>query len=268
MELSSQQLLALQTPVIELARLAGEKILEVYDTAFEVTHKIDKSPVTAADMGAHRIIEAGLAALPFPFPVLSEEGLHIDYSIRKQWPTYWLIDPLDGTREFVKRNGEFSVNIALIDNHRSVLGVVYAPVMKRLYYASATNGAYKQEAGSPIEPIKVRATSGEKITIAGSRSRSDARLARYLDRLGDHTLISIGSSLKACLVAEGKADLYPRLGATSEWDTAAAQCVVEEAGGAVTAIDMQPLRYNTKESLLNPNFFAFGDKSRDWSRYL
>jgi 3'(2'), 5'-bisphosphate nucleotidase len=268
MELTAQQLLALQTPVIELARLAGEEILEVYETAFEVTRKADKSPVTEADMGAHRIIDAGLARLIPELPVLSEEGANIDYATRSEWQTYWLIDPLDGTREFVKRNGEFSVNIALIDNHRSVLGVVYAPVLKRLYYASAGNGAYKQEAETPVERIAARTISGEKITVAGSRSHSDARLMRYLDRLGEHTLISIGSSLKACLVAEGKADLYPRLGPTSEWDTAAAQCVVEEAGGAITTIDMLPLRYNTKASLLNPNFFAFGDKSRDWSRFL
>lgn len=264
----SSQLKELQTPVINLAHLAGERILAVYKTAFEVTKKEDKSPLTEADMAAHSAITSGLASLLPSLPILSEEGPITDYEVRRQWRTYWLIDPLDGTREFVKRNGEFSVNIALIEDQRPILGVVYAPVLDELYFASRENGAYKQRNGDTVEPIQANKTANEPVKVAGSRSHSNSHLGRYLDRLGDHELISMGSSLKACLVAEGKADLYPRLGPTSEWDTAAAQCIVEEAGGALTSTDMQPLRYNTKESLLNPNFFVFGDHSRNWAEYL
>lgn len=267
---SSSQLKELQNPVVDLARLAGERILAVYETAFEVTRKEDKSPLTEADVAAHEAITTGLAALAPALPILSEEGSIADFEVRRQWRTYWLIDPLDGTREFVKRNGEFSVNIALVENHQPVLGVVYAPVLEHLYFASRGNGAYKQcgHGHAAAEPIHVNETAAEPVRVAGSRSHSSSRLGMYLDRLGEHELISMGSSLKACLVAEGKADLYPRLGPTSEWDTAAAQCIVEEAGGALTSMDLQPLRYNTKESLLNPHFFVFGDRSRNWAEYL
>lgn len=266
--ISASQLKELHEPVIEVARLAGKRILTVYETAFEVTKKEDKSPLTEADMAAHSVITAGLANLMPSLPILSEEGPSIDYAVRRRWQTYWLIDPLDGTREFVKRNGEFSVNIALVENHQPVLGVVYAPVLDHLYFASRHNGAYKQSGGRDVEAIHVSETAHEPLRVAGSRSHSSSRLGMYLDRLGEYELISMGSSLKACLIAEGRVDLYPRLGPTSEWDTAAAQCVVEEAGGAITAMDMQPLRYNTKESLLNPHFFVFGDRSRNWAEYL
>ena len=265
---SSSQLLDLLPSVIDLALQAGDRILDVYDTSFDVIQKPDNSPLTQADMAAHGVIATGLTELTPDLPQLSEEGRLIDYDQRCQWTSYWLIDPLDGTREFVKRNGEFSVNIALIEKHESVLGVVYAPVLKRLYFASRGNGAFIKRAEHNPEPIAVNGTTGAQITVAGSRSHTNNRLGRYLDRLGDHTLINMGSSLKACLVAEGKADLYPRLGPTSEWDTGAAQCIVEEAGGMVTSTDMQPLRYNTKESILNPHFFVFGDRSRNWSEFL
>lgn len=265
---SSSQLKELQNPVIDLARRAGERILAVYETAFEVTRKEDKSPLTEADMAANEVITAGLARLVPSLPILSEEGSIADFTVRRQWRTYWLIDPLDGTREFVKRNGEFSVNIALVEDHQPVLGVVYAPVLDHLYFASRGNGAYKQDGNAAAGLIHVSETAAEPVRVAGSRSHSASHLGMYLDRLGEHELISMGSSLKACLVAEGKADLYPRLGPTSEWDTAAAQCIVEEAGGALTSTDLQPLRYNTKESLLNPHFFVFGDRSRNWAEYL
>ncbi|HEX7028751.1 MAG TPA: 3'(2'),5'-bisphosphate nucleotidase CysQ [Gammaproteobacteria bacterium] len=266
--ISSSQLKELQEPTIALARMAGERILSVYETAFEVTRKEDKSPLTEADMAAHGVITVGLEKLTPSMPMLSEEGPILDYEVRRRWRTYWLIDPLDGTREFVKRNGEFSVNIALIDDYRPVLGVVYAPVLQELYFASHGAGAYKQCKGGEPQAIRVNETARQPFRVTGSRSHSTGRLGMYLERLGAHELISLGSSLKACLVAEGKADLYPRFGPTSEWDTAAAQCVVEEAGGLITSMDMQPLRYNTKESLLNPHFFVFGDRSRNWSGYL
>ncbi len=264
---TKEKLLSLQEPAIELANAAGERIMEIYATPFEVVKKEDKSPLTEADMAAHETINSGLSALTPEFPILSEEASNISFAERSQWETYWLIDPLDGTREFVKRNGEFTVNIALISEHKPVLGVVYAPAIKALYYASTGNGAYKQQETSTAESIRVRKPYGQPVTVAGSRSHANEELTRYLDRLGEHNLISMGSALKACLVAEGKADIYPRFGPTSEWDTAAAQCIVEEAGGLLTTTDIEPMRYNTKESLLNPHFYVFGDIEGNWSQY-
>lgn len=264
----SEQLKDLEAAVGELAREAGRRILEVYETAFAVEHKRDKSPVTEADYAAHEVISAGLDRLTPDLPLLSEEGGLVSYEQRAGWRRYWLIDPLDGTREFVKRNGEFVVSIALIRDHRPELGVVYAPVKQWLYCASRGNGAHKQVGAGTPRPIRVRPAPDDTLTIAGSRSHSDRRLAEYLDRLGRHELVSLGSALKACLVAEGGADLYPRFGPTSEWDTAGAQCIVEEAGGAVTDFKRQPLRYNTRESLINPSFLVFGDSSRDWAKPL
>ena len=180
----------------------------------------------------------------------------------------WIVDPIDGTREFVKRNGEFTVNIALIEGDRPSLGVVYAPVLERLYYGSTDNGAWRQEGGGAVTPIQVVRKRRQPIRVAGSRAHAGDSLLRFLDNLGDHELLSMGSSMKLCLVAEGAADIYPRFGPTSEWDTAAAQAVVEAAGGRVTTLDLQPLRYNTKESLLNPHFLVFGDQAEDWQAYL
>lgn len=251
-----------------IAVQAGERILQIYDSEFAIQHKDDKSPLTEADLAAHRTIVAGLSALTPDIPVLSEESASIPFAERRRWSRYWLVDPLDGTREFIKRNGEFTVNIALIHAGRAVLGVVYVPVTRLSYYACAGGGAFKHTAGAAPERIRVRALGDGPVVVAGSRSHSGDSLLRFLDKLGAHELVSMGSALKSCLVAEGKADIYPRLGPTSEWDTAAAQCVVEEAGGRVTGMDMQTLRYNTKDSLLNPHFFVFGDASRDWSQYL
>ncbi|MDQ2971931.1 MAG: 3'(2'),5'-bisphosphate nucleotidase CysQ, partial [Pseudomonadota bacterium] len=197
-------------------------------------------------------------------PVLSEESADIDWSIRQTWPRHWLVDPLDGTREFVKRNGEFTVNIALIEDHAPVLGVVLAPVSGELYFASNDTGAFVERApGAMPRPIETR-TAATPLIIAGSRSHGNERQAAMLLRLGEHRLISLGSSLKFCLLARGEADLYLRLGPTSEWDTAAAQCVLEQAGGAVLDLSGAPLRYNWRESLLNPEFMAVGDPSVDW----
>jgi 3'(2'), 5'-bisphosphate nucleotidase len=252
----------------ELALAAGREIMEIYDSPFEVRRKLDKSPLTAADLAAHDLILKELARLTPQLPVLSEESPDIRYNERRDWSCYWLIDPLDGTREFVKRNGEFTVNIALILDHEPVLGVVYAPVPELLYYARRGGGAWKRERVGDAKNIRTRKVPTDKVCVAGSRSHSDQRMEDYLTRVGPHEVIGMGSSLKACLVAEGTADLYPRFGPTSEWDTAAAQCVVEEAGGAITDTGMQPLRYNTKPQLINPSFFVFGDKDRNWSQYL
>jgi 3'(2'), 5'-bisphosphate nucleotidase len=258
--------------VIELAIVAGQRIMEIYDTDFDVEQKSDNTPLTAADMAAHNTIVEGLGKLTPEIPILSEESASIPFAERSQWQRYWLVDPLDGTREFVKRNGEFTVNIALIDNHESVLGVVYAPVTGVTYYAARGMGAFKKTLGdeniSEAAAIHCRAKSPDSTIIAGSRSHRGDSLEAFLKKLGDYEIISMGSSLKSCLVAEGSCDLYPRLGPTSEWDTAAAQCVVEEAGGQLTKTDMQPLRYNTKDVLLNPHFLVIGDPDYNWGQYL
>lgn len=254
--------------VNKIALEAGREILKIYETEFSVEHKDDKSPLTAADMASHQTIVAALKRLTPDIPILSEESAAIPFAERSRWERYWLIDPLDGTREFIKRNGEFTVNIALIHAGTAELGVVHVPVSGLSYSACTGGGAFKTQNGQAPQAIRVRALAQGPVVVAGSRSHSGDSLLKFLDRLGPHELVSMGSALKICLVAEGVADIYPRLGLTSEWDTAAAQCVVEEAGGRVTGLDMQQLRYNTKDSLLNPHFLVFGDASRDWSQYL
>ncbi len=254
--------------VRRLAKEAGEQILRIYNTEFSVEQKDDKSPLTAADMASHHTIVPGLESLTPDIPVLSEESAGIPYEQRAAWRNYWLIDPLDGTKEFIKRNGEFTVNIALIQDGVPVLGVVHVPVTGVSYAACAGQGAIKEVPGEGDKPIKVRKLPDGPCAVVGSRSHQGDSLKAFLAKLGEHEIVSMGSSLKICLVAEGVADVYPRLGPTSEWDTAAAHCVVEQAGGSLTDLDMKPLRYNSKESLLNPFFFVFGDDSRDWSAYL
>jgi len=266
--MTEKQMADLMPSLLALSREAGARILEVYDTDFGVEKKADNSPLTRADLASHNTILKGLTRLTRQVPVLSEESREIPYSKRALWTEYWLVDPLDGTREFVKRNGEFTVNIALIQEHEVVVGVVYAPVSGDLYYASRGAGAHHARGDAAAQRIQCRSPESALLTVAGSRSHPGERLRGFLNRLGKHELISMGSSLKFCLVAQGRADLYVRLGPTSEWDSAAAQCVVEEAGGQVTDTGMKPLRYNTKESLLNPEFFVFGANSRDWSQYL
>lgn len=255
-------------PVLQLARQAGQAILDVYDHEFEVSHKADQSPLTAADLAAHHTIVAGLALLTPDIPVLSEESADLPYDTRRQWHRYWLVDPLDGTREFIKRNGEFTVNIALIDDGRPMLGVVHVPVSGVSYVGQVGQGAHKYDEHGIRRPIHVSSPPHAPLRVAGSRSHAGDSLTRFLDNVGAHRIVSMGSSLKLCLVAEGSADIYPRLGPTSEWDTAAAQAVVEAAGGLVTDTTMKPLRYNQKDSLLNPHFLVFGDTSIDWSQYL
>ncbi|MGH8147719.1 MAG: 3'(2'),5'-bisphosphate nucleotidase CysQ [Rhodanobacteraceae bacterium] len=247
-----------------LARRAGAAILEVYAGSFAVERKADDSPLTAADMASHRVIVDGLRALTPDIPVLSEESKSIGWDVRHGWDRYWLVDPLDGTREFVKRNGEFTVNIALIENHATVLGVVLLPVTGELYYGVAGEGAFLEAApGALPQPIATRQVAAVPV-IAGSRSHGNERQAGMLARLGDYRMLAVGSSIKFCMVARGDADLYLRLGPTSEWDTAAAQCVLEQAGGKIVDLHGEALRYNSKESLLNPEFLAIGDTSVDW----
>lgn len=253
---------------VVIARDAGKKILEIYNKDFSIEEKEDKSPLTDADIAAHNTIIKSLSSLTPDIPILSEESTKLPFEERQSWHTYWLVDPLDGTREFIKRNGEFTVNIALIENHKSIIGVIHVPVLNVDYFAWKQGGSFKSESGSDARAIKVKKLDDNTLIVAGSRSHGSEQMQAYMKNLGDAELLSMGSSLKFCLVAEGRADLYPRLGLTSEWDTAAAHCIVEQAGGYVTRTDMTPLEYNTKDSLLNPFFFVFGDNSRDWSSYL
>ena len=252
---------------IKLSSQAAEEIVKIYNTDFNVETKDDRSPLTAADLASHQCLVAGLEKLTPEIPILSEESSQLPYSERQQWKTYWLLDPLDGTKEFIKRNGEFTVNVALIQNNRPILGIVYVPVSGVCYFGAEGFGAWKQTVNQQPQAISVRKTATKPFTVVGSRSHKTEELARYLNRLGAHELVSMGSSLKLCLIAEGKADLYPRIGLTSEWDTAASQCVVEQAGGRVTDLQGQALAYNTKDEYLNPYFLVFGDASHDWTAY-
>lgn len=255
--------------LLQIGEEAANAILRVYTTEFAVEQKADTSPLTEADRAAHQIITSGLAALTPLIPVLSEESpaSQHEFAARRQWSELWLVDPLDGTREFVKRNGEFTINIALIREHRPVLGLVMAPALDLTYTGAVGTGAWRRHQGK-LQSIHVRSPARQRPVVAGSRSHRGASLDTLLMRLGDHELLSIGSALKLCLVAEGTADLYPRLGDTFEWDTAAGQAVLEAAGGGVVDLSGRPLRYNERDSLRNPHFLACGDMTREWWRLL
>ncbi|RUO45141.1 3'(2'),5'-bisphosphate nucleotidase CysQ [Idiomarina aquatica] len=237
----------------QIARDAGAAIMEIYNSDdFDVQLKGDDSPLTKADLAAHRVIVDGLSQLNEQYPILSEESADISWDKRQQWQRYWLVDPLDGTKEFIKRNGEFTVNIALIENGEPVMGVVYAPVLDAMYVGDRANGATLNDT-----PIQIEQNTPETLRIVGSRSHASQETTDWLEQLGKpYEMVPMGSSLKICLVAEGKADIYPRLGPTSEWDTAAAHAVLNAAGGSITTVDGEPLRYNQKDSFLNPYFIA------------
>jgi 3'(2'), 5'-bisphosphate nucleotidase len=238
-------------PIAALARQAGDAILEVYATDFDVQSKDDESPLTQADLASHRCIVAGLEARTPELPIISEESGLPGFDERGRWSRYWLIDPLDGTKEFVNRNGEFTVNIALIEAGKPVFGVVPVPVQGKTSVGCEGHGA----------EIRIGEQPAEKIHVAGT---SASPVRAFIRNLGDCDLVPMGSSLKFCVVAEGGADVYPRLGPTSEWDTAAAQAVVEQAGGAVVTLDGKPMMYNQKEAILNPYFMVIGASDHDW----
>ena len=250
-------------PIVDLAITAGHAILEVYATDFDVQAKGDESPLTQADLASHRCIVAGLRGLTPDIPIISEEEGLPAFAERGQWQRYWLIDPLDGTKEFVNRNGEFTVNIAFIDNGRPLLGVVHVPVQEKTYIGCEGHGSELRTAES-VTAIRVAESSNDPVRIVGSRSHRGSSLDAFLDKVGKSDMVPMGSSLKFCVVAEGRADIYPRLGPTSEWDTAAAQAVVEQAGGKVLELDGKPLSYNQKENILNPYFVVTGASDRDW----
>ncbi|MEP6940911.1 MAG: 3'(2'),5'-bisphosphate nucleotidase CysQ [Rudaea sp.] len=261
----SDELSDLACTCCSIARAAGDAIMAVYAGDFAVERKDDDSPLTAADLAAHRTIVAGLKASAAQIPVLSEEAAEeVPWSERRTWSRYFLVDPLDGTREFVKRNGEFTVNIALIEDGVPTMGVVYAPVLDEMFSAWSGGNAWLHTARDGRKQRLHTRPRGRTVVVAGSRSHADPRLLGALERLGAHELITLGSSLKFCRTAQGIADLYLRYGLTSEWDTAAGQCVLEQAGGVVARLDGTRLLYNTKESLLNPDFMAYGDESVDW----
>ena len=250
--------------VCEIARTAGRAIMEIYADDFAIELKDDRSPITVADTAANDAIMSGLAALTPDLPVLSEESAVAGFEARRSWKRYWLVDPLDGTKEFIKRNGEFTVNIALIERHEPILGGVYAPVLDAMYAGAAGIGAWVTDAGAAQRRIGVTRPAAQVVRVVGSRSHASPALADYLAQLGPHEIHAMGSSLKICLVAAGAADVYPRLGPTSEWDTAAAHAVLLAAGGGMMDTVGRPLRYNTGEGLLNPHFIAYGDPDRDW----
>ena len=254
-------------PLLALVRQAGAAIMRVYSEDFAVSHKQDRSPLTEADMAAHNLIVAGLEALAPEIPVLSEESADVPWETRRLWQRYWLVDPLDGTREFINRNGEFTVNIALVEDGAPVLGVVYAPALDELHYGLRGVGAFVCDGDSHV-PIAVRRPALPPLRVAASRSHMDLRSSATIDRMGETSLLGMGSSLKFCRMAEARLDVYPRFAPTSEWDTAAGQCVLESAGGVVLTLDGAPLRYNGKESLLNPDFLALGDAGLPWRDWL
>ena len=252
--------------LLDLIKQAGRAVQTVYDNPMGsqiVSHKADSSPLTEADRIAHRILVTGLREQsPVVLPVLSEEGELPPYTERSTWFSYWLIDPLDGTKEFVERTGDFTVNVALIIEGRPVWGAVYAPVFSTLYWGSKEGGAFKQIADEAPITIRVQQPFLSPVRILGSRRHGDSpEKQKGLPPLDSICFRAVGSSLKFCLLAEGGADLYARLGPTSEWDTAAGQAVLEAAGGIVVDLKGQPVHYNRQADIVQPSFIAMGDRS-------
>ncbi|CAE6880150.1 3'(2'),5'-bisphosphate nucleotidase CysQ [Vibrio sp. B1FLJ16] len=258
--------------VIEIARSAGQLILDIYQKKqYEEYTKSDETPVTSADIAAHKLITKRLSELTPDIPVLSEEAADISLEQRAQWQRYWLVDPLDGTQEFIARSGDFATIIALVDNNQPTMGVVYGPVSGVTYYAYSGKGAWKIPDMS--ESVRIRTHKheqpGQSIAIAISRRQDINRITSRMSSAWNYELIPLGSAaLKACLVAEGAVDCYLRLGPTGEWDTAATQCIVEEAGGRILSTKLEPLSYNERETLENPNFIVLGDEALPWDNIL
>ncbi|MGL5007300.1 MAG: 3'(2'),5'-bisphosphate nucleotidase CysQ [Plesiomonas sp.] len=263
---------ALLSSVLAIAQEAGQLIADIYQQGdFKQQIKSDHTPVTSADLAAHALITERLRTLTPDIPVLSEEDCHIPLSTRHQWARYWLVDPLDGTQEFIYGSGEFTTIIALIEQHKPTLGVVYAPISKVSYYATDAGGAFKRDINGIITPLQTRKVDEQtkQIILAVSRRQSEAMLAEQLNPDWHYTLLPHGSSsLKSCMVAEGIADAYLRLGPTGEWDTGATQCILHEAGGNLSDTYLKPLSYNQRETLENPNFISIGDPTLPWKTIL
>lgn len=256
--------------VCSIARSAGHEIMEIYNNHdFGIEYKEDKSPVTIADLKSDTLITEQLNLLSPDIPVLSEEtAFEHPYSERKQWQRYWLVDPLDGTKGFINKNDFFTVNIALIDNNTAVLGVVYAPATGQLFYATEGHGAFRRNRDAEPQKMSVCKQLRAKPIVAVSRAHINTPTQNLLDKIGEHELVRADSSLKCCLVADGSADLYLRVGPTCEWDTAAGQCIVEEAGGKLSDYEGNPLRYNTQDSLINPPFAVHSPASPEWQSFV
>ena len=258
--------------VIEVARSAGQLILEIYEKKdYEEFTKSDDTPVTSADLAAHKLISKKLSELTPDIPVLSEEAADISLEKRAQWDRYWLVDPLDGTQEFIARSGDFATIIALIEHNKPIMGVVYAPVSGVSYYAYSGKGAWKIPDLNDSVKIKTHRHElpNQSIAMAISRRQDINRITSRMSPAWNYDLVPLGSAaLKACLVAEGAVDCYLRLGPTGEWDTAATQCIVEEAGGRILSTQLEPLSYNERETLENPNFIVLGDSDLPWAEIL
>tara|TARA_B100001123_G_C15110047_1_gene947085 strand:- start:30 stop:851 length:822 start_codon:yes stop_codon:yes gene_type:complete len=239
--------------LIEITKEAGKAILEVYNTNFDYQIKEDLSPLTKADTLSNKIICERLKALTPDTPILSEESSDVPFHTRSLWKQYWLVDPLDGTKEFINRNGEFTVNIALINNNEPVFGVIYIPVNNRLFWGSRNYGSYEINNGIGERQIHVADKNLKK--IACSRSHGNPEFNNFLEKLDTYSTIKIGSSLKFCLIANGEIDIYPRLGPTSEWDIAAGEAILRSAGGCIIDLEEKNILYN-KKNIINPSFIA------------
>ena len=243
--------------VIKVADEASDKVLHIYQSDFKVSYKEDDSPITAADTAAHDIITRGLRSISRDIPILSEEGKDIPWEERKHWRRFWLVDPVDGTKDFTQRTGEFTVNIAMIEDGEPVMGVVIAPALKEAYWGVVGEGAHMRDRTGRVRRIRVAEPKDVKRVVA-SKNHLNSETRAFIDQLGEHELVQAGSSLKLCRIAEGHADIYPRLGPTCEWDTGAAQAVLVAAGGKVQTVDGRPLIYG-KQDVLNPYFIAAGN---------
>ena len=253
---------------IDISRRAAEVVMAIYSKPFKVRHKPDQSPVTEADLASDAWINQALATLTPDCPVLSEESECPSFELRSKWRRYWLVDPLDGTQGFVSRRGDFTINVALVDRHVPVLGVIYVPGNGSCYYARAGGGAYRVDDEGGPRRLRVKEKAEHPIRVVTSYSKRNPLTGAFIESLGEVRIERMGSALKSCRVAEGAADVYPGFSRTSEWDTAAAQCIVEEAGGKMIDCDGSPLRYNLRAGLQNPRFLAVGDTRRDWTRGL
>lgn len=258
--------------VLTIASNGGEAIRNIYlEGGYDSVIKSDNTPVTSADLAANEIICQQLALLTPDIPILSEEAADIPLSVRGQWQRYWLVDPLDGTGEFIAGSGDFSVIIALVENNRPVMGVVYAPMAKTWYYAMAGKGAFKRDAAGEHQIHCHAATTDQatRLRFAVSRRQDPQKVLNLFTEPQDAKLVLMGgAALKSCLVAEGLADCYVRLGPTGEWDTGAAQIIIEEAGGKLMDLNLQALSYNLRESLENPNFIVVGSAHLSWDKLL
>ena len=254
--------------IVALARQAANRIIKVYRGEFAVTEKADGSPLTRADLDSHEVLVSGLQEITPGVPVVSEESPLEAFKIRSQWSDLWLIDPLDGTRGFTRRNDEFVVCIALVRENRPVLGVVYAPIGDICYFASTGNRAYKQIGDGPARTIQINTKRVGPTVVTTSSSRFNSATEAFIENLGSTQLLPMGSALKPCYIAEGRADIYPGFSQTCEWDTAAAQCVLERAGGGIVDLTGMPLTYNNKQHVNNPHFVALGDPHLSWRHHL